>query len=98
MGIHFFAVQFIDQHAHNDGLYLRDMMEPAVLSVLPHIPLHVWPMAQIVIGSHLQYVAAQTSFMSDLGLMLKHVLPYCDVFDFLVETTTGVYFVGSRIS
>ena len=68
------------------------MVQPVQFSILPLIPLHIWQMAQIHIGPYLLYVAAQTSYMPDLGLMLKYVLPHGSVFDLLVETTTGVCF------
>ena len=92
------VVQFIDQKTGEGRWYVELMKHPALLSVLPHIPLHIWPMAQIVLGSRPYYVAAHTSYTLNLDHLLRGVLPYCAVLDISVETTTGVYFVGQQIS
>ena len=70
MGNLFLVVHFMDQEKCEPSRYLEQMKEPAMKSVIPHIPLLIWPMAQIVIGSCLYYAAAQTSYMLDLDRLL----------------------------
>ena len=97
--VQFLVVQFMDQEERTDpASYIGLIAHQAVLSVLPHVPLHIWPMAQIVIGHIPYYVAMQTSYMINFGKMLDPVLPHCRVLDILVETTNGVYFSGFVIA
>ena len=98
MGNLFLVVHFMDREKCEPSRYLEHMKEPAMMSVIPHIPLQIWHMAQIVIGSSLHYVAAKTSYMSDVDRMLHCVLPHCKVLDLLVKTTNRVYFSVLEVS